>query len=145
MAVKVAATTEMGLEGWTTETASLQRLHHPNIIRLLGSIYNPSPLTYCLVLEFCNSGDLGAALANPTPTNFFDRVSKDMANGLAFLHSRDVIHRDIKVISTPFTHSLTNVTVSGNVTQCLSSLSQLISLPTCCYMEMYKRVILSPR
>ena len=145
VAVKVAATTEMELEGWTTETASLQRLHHPNIIRLLGSIYNPSPLTYCLVLEFCNSGDLGAALANPTPTNFFDRVSKDMANGLAFLHSRDVIHRDIKVISTPFTHSLTNVTVSGNVTQCLSSLSQLISLPTCCYMEMYKRVILSPR
>lgn len=100
VAVKVAATTEMGLEGWTTETASLQRLHHPNIIRLLGSIYNPSPLTYCLVLEFCNSGDLGAALVNPTPTNFFDRVSKDMANGLAFLHSRDVIHRDIKVIST---------------------------------------------
>ena len=106
VAVKVAATTEMGLEGWTTETASLQRLHHPNIIRLLGSIYNPSPLTYCLVLEFCNSGELGAALANPTPTNFFDRVSKDMANGLAFLHSRDVIHRDIKAISTPSTHSL---------------------------------------
>ena len=97
VAVKVAAITEMGLEGWKTETASLQRLHHPNIIRLLGSIYNPSPLTYCLVLEYCNAGDLGAALLQPAPSNFFDRVSKDMANGLAFLHSRDVIHRDIKV------------------------------------------------
>jgi hypothetical protein len=98
VAVKVAAITEMGLDGWKTETSSLQRLHHPNIIRLLGSIYNPSPLTYCLVLEYCNAGDLSTALTAVTPPNFFDRVSKDMAHGLAFLHSRDVIHRDIKVI-----------------------------------------------
>lgn len=97
VAVKVASITEMGLDGWKTETSSLQRLHHPNIIRLLGSIYNPSPLTYCLVLEYCNAGDLSAALTKETPPNFFDRVSKDMACGLAFLHSRDVIHRDIKV------------------------------------------------
>jgi hypothetical protein len=56
VAVKVASITEFGLEGWRTEVAALQKLHHPNIIRLLGSIEHKSPLTYCLVLEYCNAG-----------------------------------------------------------------------------------------
>ena len=36
-------------EGWNTEICSL---HHPNIIRLLRSIYNPNPCTYDFVLNF---------------------------------------------------------------------------------------------
>ena len=56
VAVKVASITEMGLEGWRTEVQSLKMLHHPNIIRLLGSVYHQNPLTFCLVLEYCNGG-----------------------------------------------------------------------------------------
>jgi serine/threonine protein kinase len=97
VAVKVAAITEMGVDGWNNEIQSLQRLHHPNIIRLLGSIYNPSPLTYCLVLEYCDAGDLAAALKRRTPPNFFFRVASSVASGMAYLHSRNVLHRDIKV------------------------------------------------
>lgn len=58
VAVKVAAITGIGLEGWHTEVSSLQRLHHPNVIRLLGIFNNASPQTYGLVLEYCNAGDL---------------------------------------------------------------------------------------
>jgi hypothetical protein len=58
VAVKVASITEFGLDGWRREVAALQRLHHPNVIRLLGSIEHPNPLTYCLVLEYCSAGDL---------------------------------------------------------------------------------------
>jgi mitogen-activated protein kinase kinase kinase 11 len=86
VAVKVACLNEMGLDGWKTKVQSLQRLHHPNVIRLLGSVYNENPLTYCLVLEFCNAGDLSAALQRPTPPNFFFRVAGDIASGLAYLH-----------------------------------------------------------
>ena len=96
VAVKVAAITDMGLEGWNTEVRSLRRLHHPNIIRLLGSFYNPSPITYGLVLEFCDAGDLSAALRRWTPPNFFFRVAGDVANGMAYLHGRSILHRDIK-------------------------------------------------
>jgi hypothetical protein len=103
VAVKVAAITEMGLDGWNNEVQSLQRLHHPNIIRLLGSIYNPSPLTYCLVLEYCDAGDLSAALKHRTPPNFFIRVASSVASGMAYLHGRNILHRDIKV---RFHHSL---------------------------------------
>ena len=56
VAVKVASITEFGLDGWRTEVSALQRLHHPNVIRLLGSVYHENPLTFCLVLEYCNAG-----------------------------------------------------------------------------------------
>lgn len=96
VAVKVASITNFGLEGWRTEAVALQRLHHPNVIRLLGSVYHTNPLTYCLVLEYCNAGDLAMALRNPTSRNFFFHVSRSIANAMAYLHSRKVIHRDLK-------------------------------------------------
>jgi serine/threonine protein kinase len=96
VAVKVASITEMGLEGWRTEVQALQKLHHPNIIRLLGSVYHPSPLTICLVLEYCKAGDLSNAIHKLTPRNFFFHVSTSIANGMNYLHNRGIIHRDIK-------------------------------------------------
>jgi len=100
VAVKVASITEMGLDGWRTEVQNLQRLHHPNVIRLLGSVYHPSPLTFCLVLEYCNGGELADALQRVTPPSFFFRVADGLAKGMAYLHSRGVIHRDIKPSNT---------------------------------------------
>ena len=96
IAVKVAAISEMGLGGWRTEVKALQKLHHPNIIRLLGSVYHKDPLTFCLVLEYCNSGDLCDALDRTTPRGFFMKTSTGIAKGMAYLHSKGIIHRDIK-------------------------------------------------
>jgi serine/threonine protein kinase len=96
VAVKVASITEFGLEGWRTEVNALQRLHHPNIIRLMGSIYNENPQTHCLVLEYCNAGDLASALRYPTPRNFFFHVSSSIANAMSYLHQRGIMHRDLK-------------------------------------------------
>ena len=45
VALKVASTSELGLDGWTAELESLKKLHHTNIIRFLGAIYNPTPVT----------------------------------------------------------------------------------------------------
>jgi hypothetical protein len=112
VAVKVASITEFGLEGWQKEVATLQKLHHPNIIRLLGSIYHPNPLTFCLVLEYCNGGDLATALKYPTPRNFFWNVAISIANAMTYLHSRQVIHRDLK----PANVLVEGTTATGNFT-----------------------------
>lgn len=97
VAVKVASITEFGLDGWRREVAALQRLHHPNVIRLMGSIEHQNPLTYCLVLEYCNAGDLNTVLKYPTPRNFFFHVGISIGNAMAYLHSRHIVHRDLKV------------------------------------------------
>ena len=96
VAIKVAATSEMGLEGWSAELMSLKKLHHTNVIRFMGSIYNTSPLMYCLVLEYCDGGDLSVALASNTPPKFFTNVSAGVANGIFYLHKMKYMHRDIK-------------------------------------------------
>lgn len=95
VAVKVAAITDLGVQGWKTECESLRQLHHPNVVRLLGSIYNPNPRTFGLVLEYCEAGDLKSALSRWTPTNFFWKVAGDIANGMSYLHKKGIIHRDM--------------------------------------------------
>jgi len=95
VAVKVAAITDLGVQGWKTECESLRQLHHPNVVRLLGSIYNPSPRTFGLVLEYCEAGDLKSALSRWTPGNFFWKVAGDIANGMSYLHKKGIIHRDM--------------------------------------------------
>jgi hypothetical protein len=87
VAVKVASITETGLDGWRTEVNALQKLHHPNIIRLLGSVYHQHPLTFCLVLEYCDGGDLATALKRTTPKNFFFHVASGVAKGLVYVSS----------------------------------------------------------
>jgi hypothetical protein len=106
VAVKVAAITSMGLDGWKTEVNALRKLHHPNIIRLMGSVYNETPLTYCLVLEYCNGGDLHDALQKPTHSKFFHKIATDISCGMSYLHNRGIVHRDIKPA---------NVLLSGHV------------------------------
>ena len=98
VAVKVASITETGLEGWRTEVQALQKLHHPNVIRLLGSVYHPNPLTFCLVLEHCSAGDLAHAMKFPTAPGFFFKVATGISHGMAYLHSRGIMHRGMLLL-----------------------------------------------
>jgi len=106
VAVKVASLNEIGMDGWSAEVQSLQRLHHPNVIRLLGCIQHQSPMTKCLVLEYCDSGDLKNVLSKPTPPGFFVSCANSIASGMAYLHRRNFMHRDLKPA---------NVLLHGNV------------------------------
>jgi serine/threonine protein kinase len=83
------------------EASILQHLgHHSNIIRYHTSLLNPAhPSRLQLVFEYCPRGDLLDyldTLDGPVPELFLWHVFKHVACGLAFLHSRGVVHGDIK-------------------------------------------------
>ena len=82
--VKDASIAKMGLNGWRTNVGALQKLHHPNIIHLLGPAHHSQPQTLCLVLEHCNAGDLSSAFLRVTSSpNFFFHVAKGIAWGMS--------------------------------------------------------------
>lgn len=94
VAVKVAGSNEISLEGWEAEVVVLGYLGHPNVVNFLGAVMEPP--THCLVMEFCEGGDLRMALRRPTPKGFFLRMARGIASGMAYLHSKSILHRDLK-------------------------------------------------
>uniref|UniRef100_A0AC34QUZ1 Aurora kinase n=1 Tax=Panagrolaimus sp. JU765 TaxID=591449 RepID=A0AC34QUZ1_9BILA len=71
-------------------------LRHPNIIRLYGYFYDHKRIF--LVLEYANSGSLGQLLkkVQKLPNHRCCFIMLKVADAVAYLHARQVIHRDIK-------------------------------------------------
>jgi len=91
--VTVAVKVVHSLSVWRTEVTALTRLRHEHIVAFHGVVH--SPPTYCLILEYCDM-DLRRALEQPTPPGFWATVSGSIAKGMAYLHSEEVLHRDLK-------------------------------------------------
>jgi len=82
------------------EIAILKSCRHPNLVAFLGVVEQQnSNEGVQIVLEFLSGGDLGKFLLdNPNPISYFTRIcmSLDVACGMAYLHARNIIFRDIK-------------------------------------------------
>ncbi|XP_039804933.1 L-type lectin-domain containing receptor kinase SIT2-like [Panicum virgatum] len=99
---KVSHNSIQGMKEFTAEVASLGRLQHRNLVRLLGYCRRKGELL--LVYEYMSNGSLDKYLYDqykrPTlswPQRF--KIIKDIASGLLYLHEeweKVVIHRDIK-------------------------------------------------
>ncbi|XP_055968284.1 serine/threonine-protein kinase 10 [Sorex fumeus] len=97
-AAKVIETkSEEELEDYMVEIEILATCEHPYIVRLLGAYYYESKLW--IMIEFCAGGavdaimlELDRGLTEPQ----IQVVCRQMLEALAFLHSKRVIHRDLK-------------------------------------------------
>ena len=79
--------------------AKLSRaLEHPNLIQGFASGYDPAADKHYLVLEFIDGPSAHAALVRlgRIPVGVAVRIGVDIARALAFLHSRNYVHRDVK-------------------------------------------------
>lgn len=74
----------------------LRSLHHNNVLRFIGVLYKERRLH--LVTEYIAGGSLTELLHDTSqPLPWEQRVSfaKDIAAGMAYLHSMNIIHRDL--------------------------------------------------
>ncbi|CAE8632472.1 unnamed protein product, partial [Polarella glacialis] len=87
------------LEEMKKEVDALRRLRHPRLVRFIGACLQ-SPLLL-VVTEFMPGGSLhdrlfGARKNPPMALTQRCTVACHMAEGMAFLHSQRVVHRDLK-------------------------------------------------
>ncbi len=74
-------------------------LHHPNIVTLFDVGYENERISY-LAMEYVPGESLSEAIrrngSRPLPIDFVARVGCDVLKGLAYAHSKGIVHRDIK-------------------------------------------------
>lgn len=81
------------------EIQLLKRLHHPNIIRLVDVLQNDEKQKMYLFMEYCVSGlqdMLDAAECKKFPIWQAHAYFAQLVDGLEYLHSQHVVHKDIK-------------------------------------------------
>ena len=83
------------------EISVMQKIRHPNIVGLIDLKKTKS---HCyLVMEFCNGGDLTGCLRKymeahrkPFSEEIVQYLMRQIVSGLDALHSRNILHRDLK-------------------------------------------------
>lgn len=71
---------------------------HPNILPILDLLYNERG-EFCVVMPYCAGGDLNSLLAHnsPLPTQEADCIITQVLRALAFLHTHNTAHRDVRL------------------------------------------------
>ena len=84
------------VEALKREIDLLRELKHPNIVQYLGSNSDDTHLN--IFLEYVAGGSVATMLVNygSLPQSLITTFVRQILKGLAYLHSKDIIHRDIK-------------------------------------------------
>lgn len=84
------------VEALKREIDLLRELKHPNIVQYLGSNSDDTHLN--IFLEYVAGGSVATMLNNygPLPEPLVSNFVRQILTGLDYLHSMDIIHRDIK-------------------------------------------------
>jgi serine/threonine-protein kinase 11 len=106
------------------EIKILKRLSHRNVISLIETFEDPQKMKLYMVLEYCVGGlqeMLDKAPANRFPFWQAHRYFVQLTDGLEYLHSRGVIHKDIKpgnlLLTTSETVKITDFGVAEELSQ----------------------------
>ncbi|KAF9160286.1 hypothetical protein DFQ26_005692, partial [Actinomortierella ambigua] len=78
------------------EIALLQRLQYRHIIQFYGVLRQDNEIS--LITDFAEGGCLNDAIQDSRVADWRvkERIAQEIANGLAYIHHEDIIHRDLK-------------------------------------------------
>jgi len=103
-------------EAFVTELTAMLQLwkdsngQHPNIMRIRGCFDIPKP---CIFMPYFPQGDLQKYIESrkgvPIDNALVSKLALGIASGLAFLHKKNFIHRDLKSLNILLTRDLTPV------------------------------------
>ena len=92
--------TEAGLRQLRDEISIMCQLDHPNIVRI-EEVYESTNTIY-LLQELCLGGDLFDRLDEQPDVHYTEaqcaKLIKQMVSSIRYLHSKGVIHRDLKYV-----------------------------------------------
>ncbi len=84
------------------EIALLQKLNHENIIKFFAQKETANNIY--LIIEYCNGGELlkihqkyNQEKRKPFPEKYVQHIMKQIFNAFYYLHTQNIIHRDIKL------------------------------------------------
>ncbi|GMH72651.1 hypothetical protein TL16_g05970 [Triparma laevis f. inornata] len=91
--------TEEDVNSFSQEATLASTLVHVNIVKTIGICVRPPSIA--LVCEFCLHGNLGEFMRLPEISNYVNdlwrfRCAIDAVAAVKYLHSRNILHRDIK-------------------------------------------------
>ena len=77
------------------EIEILKNLAHPDIVKV-NEFYN-TPDSYILITEYCGGGELFDQVKNKLSETQIAVIFRQLLSGLAYLHSKNIVHRDLKL------------------------------------------------
>jgi serine/threonine protein kinase/2',3'-cyclic-nucleotide 2'-phosphodiesterase (5'-nucleotidase family) len=104
VAIKVMHTGNVSKEmknNFVEEMRVMNTLRHPNIVLFMGASSKPPKM--CILMEFMTLGSLYEVLHNELiaaiPHSLQLKIALGAAKGMHFLHSSDIVHRDLKSLN----------------------------------------------
>jgi len=93
--LKLYKVSKRDFEKFKHELKILDSLRHPNIVICIGACMIKPRIG--IVLEYCERGSLASLITKEVlKSQLKMKLLIDIARGMAFLHSKNIIHRDLK-------------------------------------------------